>query len=239
MCVKPFLWTVEEADELPQVPNDDMLLRSCFEIEMSVAKSCGVFHLPAPTHSVCLVLVSLSLSLFPASSHSHWVIWAYESLQTAFCQDPNQLIFAHQHTCHALCVCVCRSLEMTPLPTSLFSLLFLSLLLLTRKIKKKGPKFLLLSFSFLKSPAPSSLPLKWVVFMADESRVSLTATSTGNKKNSHLPCLFFSSFEWISLYMPHFFSFFLSVLRGNVTFDWALSGLVIRRLWALLLFSHS
>lgn len=79
----------------------------------SVAKNCGVLHLSAPSDSGFSFPLSLIYFIFLslASSHSDWVIWAYESLKTAFCQDPNQLISAHQHTCHALCVWVFLALR--------------------------------------------------------------------------------------------------------------------------------
>ncbi len=97
-----------------QILNYDMALRSCFEIEfdyqwLKCMLSFTFLHLHLSHLSV--VFLSLCFFSFLASSHSDWVIWAYESLKTAFCQDPNQLIFAHQHTCHELCVCALLALR--------------------------------------------------------------------------------------------------------------------------------
>lgn len=77
--------------------------------------------------------------------------------------------------------------------------------------------------------------------MVDESRLSLTSTSTWDEKKKKRPlCHYFSVFSALNgnlpRYMPHFFCGLSScaarwsVLRGNVAFDWALTGLVIRRL---------
>lgn len=164
-------------------------------------------HPPFCSYTLHLTSVfSSSLSDFPrfwlplilTESYGLMKAWRQRSAKsTHFCTPT--------HLSCALHLCV-LSLEMTPfLPTSLSSLSLFPLISLRGGW---GPQFPLMSFSSFTSPSPSSLPLKWVVFAADESKVSLNG-----RKQSHLACLSFFSTQHDNLcpYASFLFIYFLTV----------------------------
>lgn len=176
----------------------DQKLSSCW---VYTFKRCDVIHLSAATPSTSplfLVLLSLIFLVFGFLSFwlSHTSLW-----KPGDSVLPNQRISAHQHTCHVLCICVSLALKWL-----FFSSLSLFPLISLRG--GRGPQFPLMSFSSFTSPSPSSLPLKWVVFAADESKVSLNG-----RKQSHLACLSFFSTQHDNLcpYASFLFIYFLTV----------------------------
>ena len=134
-----------------------------------------------------------------------------------FCQDPNQLISAHQHTCHALCVCVFLALRwlLLSLSLSLLLLLFLFLLvssLLIFKEGKKKPKRASVPPSVLQLPQ-----ISWFIFTTLEmscfygwwvKTITHQHFYMGSKNTQPLYYyfLFFSALNGnLPRYTPHFF----------------------------------
>lgn len=174
----------------------------CILLEDVMSSTFLQLHPPPPLFLVFLSLIFLFFG-FLSFWLSHTSLWKPgdsvlpRPKSTHFCTPT--------HLSCALHLCV-LSLEMTLfLPTSLSSLSLFPLISLRGG---RGPQFPLMSFSSFTSPSPSSLPLKWVVFAADESKVSLKG-----RKHSHLACLSFFSTQHDNLcpYASFLFIYFLTV----------------------------